>query len=64
MRNPFLSLTSDVRVSYTREKFEDFGGYADPKDVKRPEKYEYIFLLNNCSKKISSHSHKYKKKVI
>uniref|UniRef100_A0A8W8NL16 Ig-like domain-containing protein n=2 Tax=Magallana gigas TaxID=29159 RepID=A0A8W8NL16_MAGGI len=27
----------DVHVSYTREKFEDFGGYADPKDVKRPE---------------------------
>lgn len=27
----------DVHVSYTRETFEDFGGYADPKDVKRPE---------------------------
>lgn len=37
--NAFVSLFSDVHVSYTREKFEDFGGYADPKDVKRPEKY-------------------------
>eukprot|EP00105_Crassostrea_gigas_P026094 XP_011446899.1 PREDICTED: leucine-rich repeats and immunoglobulin-like domains protein 1 isoform X3 [Crassostrea gigas] len=27
----------DVHVSYTRGQFEDFGGYADPKDVKRPE---------------------------
>lgn len=34
----FLTLFSDVHISYTREKFEDFGGYADPKDVKRPEK--------------------------
>lgn len=42
MHNPFLPLTSDVHVSYTKETFEDFGGYADPKDVKRPEKYEYI----------------------
>lgn len=42
MHNPFLPLTSDVHVSYTKESFEDFGGYADPKDVKRPEKYEYI----------------------
>lgn len=29
---------SNVHVSYTREKFDDFGGYADPKDVTRPEK--------------------------
>lgn len=41
----FFSLFSDVHVSYTREKFEDFGGYADPKDVKRPEKYNYFFLF-------------------
>lgn len=41
----FFSRFSDVHVSYTREKFEDFGGYADPKDVKRPEKYNYFFLF-------------------
>lgn len=40
MANIFLFLFSDVHVSYTREKFEDFGGYADPKDVTRPEKYK------------------------
>lgn len=49
MHTFFLSLTSDVHVSYTREAFEDFGGYADPKDVKRPEKYKsyYYYLLLN-----------------
>lgn len=35
----FFSPTRDVHVSYTKEKFDDFGGYTDPKDVKRPEKY-------------------------
>lgn len=43
--NAFFSLFSDVHVSYTREKFEEFGGYADPKDVKRPEKYNYFFSV-------------------
>lgn len=38
MHISYLSLTRDVHVSYTRGPFEDFGGYADPKDVKRPEK--------------------------
>nr|XP_034314842.1 cell adhesion molecule 3 isoform X2 [Crassostrea gigas] len=31
-------LNDNIHVTYTREKFEDFGGYADPKDVTRPEK--------------------------
>lgn len=38
MHISYLSLTRDVHISYTRGTFEDFGGYADPKDVKRPEK--------------------------
>lgn len=42
MYKSFHLLTSDVHVSYTKETFDDFGGYADPKDVKRPEKYNNI----------------------
>lgn len=49
----FLSPTRDVHVTYTRENFDDFGGYTDPKDVKRPEKYICLsYMYNSLHRKV------------